>query len=201
LNQSRIRPTKGEIKVTPASAQATAWPKPKSKVKLQWMFSRILDWFKKQNPDEDYAGEKDPGVKSVQHIFNYYKQHGYKTIVMGASFRNVGEIKALAGIDYFLGDRLGRVSQFCHKASARASRAKLKSYSPSSNLGAKVSYVDDQDKFMTELKNDKMANDKVSCSQPAPRSSGLIVPIFQLTEGIQGFEKECNDMRGKGRNE
>ena len=54
----------------------------------------------------------------------------------------------------------------------------------------KVSYVDDQDKFMTELKNDKMANDKVSCSQPAPRSSGLIVPIFQLTEGIQGFEKD-----------
>jgi transaldolase len=61
---------------------------------------RILDWHKKQNPDGDYAGEKDPGVQSVQKIFNYYKQHGYKTIVMGASFRNIGEIKALAGVDY-----------------------------------------------------------------------------------------------------
>jgi len=60
---------------------------------------RILDWFKKQNPDEDYAGEKDPGVKSVQHIFNYYKQHGYRTEVMGASFRNTGEILELSGCD------------------------------------------------------------------------------------------------------
>jgi hypothetical protein len=50
---------------------------------------RILDWYKKAKPDADYAGEKDPGVQSVQKIFNYYKQHGYKTIVMGASFRNV----------------------------------------------------------------------------------------------------------------
>lgn len=51
---------------------------------------RILDWYKKNKPnDGPYEGDSDPGVKSVKKIFNYYKQHGYKTIVMGASFRNV----------------------------------------------------------------------------------------------------------------
>ncbi|PPC76477.1 transaldolase [Pokkaliibacter plantistimulans] len=60
---------------------------------------RILDWFKKQNPGTDYAPEEEPGVVSVSDIFNYYKRHGYNTIVMGASFRNIGEIIALAGCD------------------------------------------------------------------------------------------------------
>ncbi|KAI6169946.1 transaldolase [Pisolithus thermaeus] len=59
----------------------------------------ILDWYK-QHTGRDHAGDDDPGVQSVQKIFNYYKQHGYKTIVMGASFRSIGEIKALAGIDF-----------------------------------------------------------------------------------------------------
>lgn len=49
---------------------------------------QILDWYK-QHTGKDYAGDDDPGVQSVKRIFNYYKQHGYKTIVMGASFRNV----------------------------------------------------------------------------------------------------------------
>lgn len=60
---------------------------------------RILDWYKAAMK-KDYAPHEDPGVKSVQSIFNYYKKFGYKTIVMGASFRNVGEIKELAGCDY-----------------------------------------------------------------------------------------------------
>ena len=51
--------------------------------------TQILDWFKKNQPGPNYAGDEDPGVQSVKKIFNYYKQHGYKTIVMGASFRNV----------------------------------------------------------------------------------------------------------------
>ncbi|GAA5921866.1 hypothetical protein JCM3775_001866 [Rhodotorula graminis] len=50
---------------------------------------RILDWYKKNKPDGDYAGAKDPGVQSVTKIYQYYKTHGYKTIVMGASFRSV----------------------------------------------------------------------------------------------------------------
>lgn len=60
---------------------------------------RILDWYKAANKKE-YKKEEDPGVESVQAIFNYYKKFGYKTIVMGASFRSIGEITELAGCDY-----------------------------------------------------------------------------------------------------
>jgi transaldolase len=59
---------------------------------------RILDWYKKDT-GKDYQGADDPGVQSVTTIFNYYKKFGYKTVVMGASFRNIGEIKELAGSD------------------------------------------------------------------------------------------------------
>ncbi|EAA35058.1 hypothetical protein GE21DRAFT_289 [Neurospora crassa] len=60
---------------------------------------RILDWFK-AHTGKNYSKEEDPGVASVKTIFNYYKKFGYKTIVMGASFRNIGEITELAGCDY-----------------------------------------------------------------------------------------------------
>lgn len=59
---------------------------------------RILDWYKK-NTSKDYAPAEDPGVLSVTQIYNYYKSHGIKTQVMGASFRNAGEILELAGCD------------------------------------------------------------------------------------------------------
>ena len=59
---------------------------------------RILDWFK-ASTGKDYQGEDDPGVQSVRAIYHYYKKFGYKTEVMGASFRNKGEILALAGCD------------------------------------------------------------------------------------------------------
>lgn len=60
---------------------------------------RILDWHLKSTGKTAYAAAEDPGVISVTRIFNYYKQYGYKTIVMGASFRNIGEIEQLAGCD------------------------------------------------------------------------------------------------------
>lgn len=60
---------------------------------------RILDWYKAAMK-KDFKAEEDPGVKSVGSIFNYYKRYGYNTIVMGASFRNIGEITELAGCDY-----------------------------------------------------------------------------------------------------
>eukprot|EP00796_Vickermania_ingenoplastis_P006999 gene6999-4963_t len=60
---------------------------------------RILDWHKKANPSASFTGSQDPGVISVSGIYQYYKQFGYKTIVMGASFRNVSEILELAGCD------------------------------------------------------------------------------------------------------
>ncbi|CAD6501975.1 BgTH12-02218 [Blumeria graminis f. sp. triticale] len=60
---------------------------------------RILDWYKAKT-GKTYSKEEDPGVESVKKIFDYYKKFGYKTIVMGASFRNIGEITELAGCDY-----------------------------------------------------------------------------------------------------
>ena len=60
---------------------------------------RILDWYKKSTGKESYAPAEDPGVKNVTEIYNYYKKHGHKTEVMGASFRNMGEIVELAGCD------------------------------------------------------------------------------------------------------
>src|SRR6202451_347945 len=59
---------------------------------------RILDWYKKDT-GKDYQGADDPGVQSVTRIYNYFKKFGYKTVVMGASFRNIGEIRELAGCD------------------------------------------------------------------------------------------------------
>jgi len=61
---------------------------------------RILDWYKNAENVPGYPADEDPGVRSVTEIFNYYKHHGYDTIVMGASFRNVDEILELAGCDY-----------------------------------------------------------------------------------------------------
>ena len=60
---------------------------------------RILDWYKANTDKKEYAPAEDPGVISVTKIYNYYKEYGYKTVVMGASFRNVGEIIELAGCD------------------------------------------------------------------------------------------------------
>ena len=60
---------------------------------------RILDWYKANGEQKEYAPAEDPGVKSVTAIYRYYKEHGYPTIVMGASFRNAGEITELAGCD------------------------------------------------------------------------------------------------------
>ncbi|MDD4991015.1 MAG: transaldolase [Paludibacter sp.] len=60
---------------------------------------RILDWHKKDRGVSEIPGAEDPGVKSVQEIYNYYKKFGYNTIVMGASFRNIGEIIEIVGCD------------------------------------------------------------------------------------------------------
>jgi len=60
---------------------------------------RILDWYKKDTGRDSYPAAEDPGVLSVTSVYNYYKKFGYKTEVMGASFRNIGEITELAGCD------------------------------------------------------------------------------------------------------
>lgn len=60
---------------------------------------RILDWYNKADPTVACTPDEEPGVRSVQQILRYFRQHRYPTVVMGASFRNVGEIQALAGCD------------------------------------------------------------------------------------------------------
>ena len=60
---------------------------------------RIFDWYVAHGDKKTFEPAEDPGVKSVRRIYEYYKMHGYKTIVMGASFRNIGQIQALAGCD------------------------------------------------------------------------------------------------------
>lgn len=78
-------------------AQAVACAE--AKVQLISPFvGRIYDWYKNET-GKDYVGTEDPGVQSVHRIYNYYKTYGYPTEVMGASFRNIGEIQALAGCD------------------------------------------------------------------------------------------------------
>ena len=87
---------------------------------------RILDWYKEFESSKDHTGLNDPGVISVTKIFNYYKKYGHKTIVMGASFRTVDEMKNLAGCDYLtIGpalleklqeDRTGLEQKLCAKA-------------------------------------------------------------------------------------
>ncbi|CAE6394489.1 unnamed protein product [Rhizoctonia solani] len=119
---------------------------------------RILDWYKKST-GKNYEGQEDPGVQSVTKIFNYYKQYGYKTIVMGASFRNIGEIKALAGVDYLtispnlleeLNKSTDPVPQIL-KAETAAQGAPI----------PKVSYVDNEDEFRWALLGEPMAFDKL----------------------------------------
>lgn len=61
---------------------------------------RILDWYKNADNVAGYPADEDPGVQSVTKIYNYFKRHGYRTVVMGASFRNLDEILELAGCDY-----------------------------------------------------------------------------------------------------
>ena len=63
------------------------------------LVGRIMDWYKANTEQKSFAPHEDPGVISVTSIYNYYKQHGYHTVVMGASFRNIGEITELAGCD------------------------------------------------------------------------------------------------------
>ena len=90
---------------------------------------RILDWYKKSTGKESYAPAEDPGVVSVTRIFNYYKKYDHKTEVMGASFRNIGEITELAGCDLLtiapslLAELDGKSGELPRKLDAGAAKA------------------------------------------------------------------------------
>jgi transaldolase len=126
---------------------------------------RILDWYKKAEGKESYPPTEDPGVVSVTKIYNYYKKHGHKTQVMGASFRNLGEITELAGCDLltiapnFLGELSSKEGTLERKLDpAKAMSMDL----------PKLTY--DEASFRKAHEADKMAHEK-------------------LEEGISGFSK------------
>jgi len=118
---------------------------------------RILDWHVAHSDVKSYEPLKDPGVKSVTHIYNYYKKHGYKTTVMGASFRNVGEIKALAGCDLLtISPTLLAELEGCAEPLVRAlSVEQAKSLSiPKEEMN--------ESRFRWMMNEDEMATDKLS---------------------------------------
>ncbi|KAI8320101.1 transaldolase [Martensiomyces pterosporus] len=118
---------------------------------------RILDWYK-TSTGKAYESHEDPGVQSVSSIYNYYKQHGYKTIVMGASFRNTGEIKELAGCDFLtispglLGELQAEEADLPRKLSPEAAVA--------AEALPKVTF--DEAGFRWALNEDQMATEKLS---------------------------------------
>ena len=133
---------------------------------------RILDWYKKDTGRESYPPAEDPGVLSVTTIYNYYKKHGYKTEVMGASFRNIGEIIELAGCDLLtiapnlLAELQGQEGTLVRKLDpAKAATMDI----PKTPI--------DEATFRKMHEVDRMANDK-------------------LAEGIKGFSKAIVDLEG-----
>lgn len=125
---------------------------------------RITDWYKKKEGVESYAPEEDPGVKSVRAIYDYYKSNDIRTVVMGASFRNTGQIMALAGCDNLTISPalLDELSQD-HSELPRA-------LSPGNATGVERRTMDEAG-FRREMEADAMASEK-------------------LAEGIRGFDND-----------
>jgi len=114
---------------------------------------RIYDWYKKANGN-DYTGSDDPGVQSVTRIYNYYKANGYKTVVMGASFRNLSQIEELAGCD-----RLTISPDLLEKLAADEGKLERK-LSPGHAGEARVHMTEAQ--FRWESNEDAMATEKLA---------------------------------------
>lgn len=134
---------------------------------------RILDWYK-ANTKQEYAAENDPGVKSVVQIFNYYKKYGYNTIVMGASFRNIGEITELAGCDY-LTIAPNLLEQLYN--SQDSVPQKLKAEDVAKLDIEKKSYLKDESQFRFDFNEEPMA-------------------VHKLSEGISKFAADAVTLKG-----
>jgi len=130
---------------------------------------RILDWYKKST-GRDYLPTEDPGVQSVTTIYNYYKKFGYKTEVMGASFRNIGEIRELAGCDLLTisPQLLGELDSTTGELERKLDPVKAKSMNIERIAMDRATF----DKMHAE---DRMAHDK-------------------LDEGIKGFTKSLENL-------
>ena len=130
---------------------------------------RILDWYKGKYPENDFSGAQDPGVQSVTRIYNYYKQSGYETIVMGASFRNTGEIIELAGCD-----RLTISPQLLDELNTTINPL-VRKLDPN-NTGNSIEYnLGNESDFRYEVNSDEMATEK-------------------LAQGIRGFATDQNKL-------
>jgi len=115
---------------------------------------RIYDWYKKENK-RDYAGPEDPGVQSVQEIYTYYKKFGYATEVMGASFRNVGQILELAGCDCLT------ISPELMEELSKSNEPVERKLTPEKAKAAKIDKLDfDEKKFRWLLNENAMAYEK-----------------------------------------
>jgi len=115
---------------------------------------RIYDWYKKENK-RDYAGPEDPGVQSVQEIYSYYKKFGHKTEVMGASFRNIGQIRELAGCDALT------ISPELMKELAESQDPLERKLDPEKAKAAKIDKLEmDEKKFRWLLNENAMAYEK-----------------------------------------
>ncbi|ODQ64531.1 putative transaldolase [Nadsonia fulvescens var. elongata DSM 6958] len=120
---------------------------------------RILDWYKSATGEKYEDASKDPGVLSVKNIYNYYKKHNYKTIIMGASFRNTGEIKELAGCDFLTisPKLLEELDNSTEKITSKLNPEEAKS----SDI-EKVSYIDNEPLFRFLFNEDQMGTEKLS---------------------------------------
>ena len=114
---------------------------------------RIYDWYKKSTGQE-YVGAEDPGVQSVTRIYNYYKANGYDTVVMGASFRNLGQIEQLAGCD-----RLTISPELLHKLSEDQGQLSRK-LAPGAEGEPRV--VLNESRFRWDFNEDAMATEKLA---------------------------------------
>nr|ACO11350.1 Transaldolase [Caligus rogercresseyi] len=120
---------------------------------------RILDWHLAKNPSiTSYVPDEDPGVVSVSMIYNYYKKFGYKTVVMGASFRNIGEIRSLAGCDL-----LTISPKLLAELGAQKDGALKRKLSPESAQKSSFEKIQmDEKAFRWMLNEDQMATEKFS---------------------------------------
>jgi transaldolase len=139
---------------------------------------RILDWHKAAT-GRDFSAEEDPGVLSVRRIYNYYKKHGYSTEVMGASFRNKGEILALAGCDLLTISPalLGEL-----QASGEPAPARLSASDAAASNEPKITL--DEKSFRYALNEDAMATEKTA--QGIRGFAADIVKLETLVRGMIG---------------
>lgn len=118
---------------------------------------RILDWYVANTDTKQYAPNEDPGVVSVTKIYNYYKKFDYKTVVMGASFRNTGEVIALAGCD------LLTISPKLLAELSSNNATVARQLNPIEAKKSKLEKLElNESKFRWMLNEDQMATDKLS---------------------------------------